>query len=142
MLLTQQIGSSHHLLSLLSDVYNTDISLYNQTADNIYRISLFNDTIPTQDPFNLDPPELKFVLKPYGKQKLKIIFRPSEDRDTNMLLLIRNNLTVIDYVKISGAGTPGYISLDDIHPHRTQPLLFEFTQSFMEGYLLGMECEL
>lgn len=70
--------------------------------------------------------------------------------------MLRNNLTVLDYVKLQGVCSRGFITVEGVHPVSAagtstnavdtnsadgNTLLFEFSTSMLEGYLNGMECK-
>lgn len=71
------------------------------------------------------------VVRPKKYFQVSIVFSPKVDMVANTVLLIRNNLTVFDYVLLRGRGIRGVFSINGIQPS-SDPLLFEFTQTMME----------
>lgn len=71
------------------------------------------------------------VLQPDDPYQITVTFSPSEVLVADTLLLIRNNLTVFDYVVLRGRGIRDVFSIDGIQPS-SNPLMFEFTQQMME----------
>ncbi len=75
------------------------------------------------------------LLAPRSKKfEVAVVFSPKVDQELNMLLLLRNNLTVFDYVVVQGRGVQGAFAIDGVQPG-TQPLLFEFPSSVTENCL-------
>ena len=80
------------------------------------------------------------LLAPHSDQlEVAVVFSPKIDQELNMLLLLRNNLTVIDYVMVQGSGVQGAFAIDGVQPS-TQPLLFEFPNTVAENCLGEFEC--
>lgn len=73
----------------------------------------------------------KLILPPHGNQSLGMEFSPVSDHQITELLLIRNNLTIFDFVELRGTGSRGFITVDGTHPGGTAPLHFEYTQQRM-----------
>ena len=71
------------------------------------------------------------VLQPDDPYQITVMFSPKEVLVSDTLLLIRNNLTVFDYVVLRGRGIRDVFSIDGIQPG-SNPLMFEFTQQMME----------
>ena len=71
------------------------------------------------------------VLQPSDQHQITVAFSPKVDSVASTLLLIRNNLTVFDYMVLRGRGVQGVFSIDGIQPS-SDPLVFEFTQTMME----------
>ncbi|XP_064385266.1 transmembrane protein 131-like [Halichondria panicea] len=67
---------------------------------------------------------------------MAVAFSPKVDQELNTLLLLRNNLTVFDYVIVQGSGVQGSVAIDSVQPG-TEPLMFEFPNSVMENCLAG-----
>ena len=65
---------------------------------------------------------------------MAVAFSPKVDQELNTLLLLRNNLTVFDYVIVQGSGVQGSFAIDSVQPG-TEPLMFEFPNSVMENCL-------
>jgi hypothetical protein len=120
------------ILSTVSSVYNSDLTLYNSTEQ------VFDLLIDDQAAIMPD----SIIIPPRDTFTLQISFRPNKHQMYNSLLLLRNNLTMFDYVKLSGEGCYSFISIEGVYPGQTsQSLTFELTQSILEGYLNGIECK-
>ena len=86
---------------------------------------------------NKEPPsDPTIILPPQGSGTLTIRYKPLEETNNNALLILRNNLTVLDPVVLRGSCSRGFLTIDGVHPHGNQPLVFDFTQ-----YLNGLECK-
>lgn len=72
------------------------------------------------------------VLPPQSEaHHIVVAFTPKVEQTASTLLLIRNNLTVLDYVLLQGQGSLGTFTIDDIQPN-ADPLMFEFTNTMLE----------
>lgn len=72
------------------------------------------------------------VLPPHSKPyPITVAFTPKMDLQAASLLLIRNNLTVLDYVLLEGHGSQGLFTVNNIPPE-SEPLLFEFSTALLE----------
>ena len=75
------------------------------------------------------------LLPPHTNEfEVEVAFSPKMDQEFNMLLLLRNNLTVFDYIVVQGVGVQGAFAIDGIQPG-TEPLKFEFPNSVLENCL-------
>ena len=85
------------------------------------------------DHWRSEPLVTSTLLPPHGSNnyRVEVAFSPSMDQLASNLLLIRNNLTVLDYVLLQGQGSRGTFTIDGIQPG-TDPLLFEFSPSLLE----------
>lgn len=81
--------------------------------------------------FDTDTSLASTVLEPQDPYQITVAFSPKVDSVASTLLLIRNNLTVLDYVLLRGRGIQGTFSIDGVQPS-SDPLMFEFTQTMME----------
>lgn len=73
------------------------------------------------------------ILPPLRKQfEITVAFSPEVNQDLHTLLLLRNNLTVYDYIIVQGAGVQGAFAIDGIQPG-TDPLVFEFASTVIEN---------
>jgi hypothetical protein len=72
------------------------------------------------------------VLPPQSEaHHIVVAFTPKVEQTASTLLLIRNNLTVLDYVLLQGQGSLGTFTIDDIQPN-ADPLIFEFANAMLE----------
>lgn len=81
--------------------------------------------------FDTDSSLTHVVIQPDDPYPITVSFSPKADSVSTTLLLIRNNLTVLDYVVLRGRGVQGVFSIDGVQPS-SDPLAFEFTQTMME----------
>lgn len=131
----QETLDSDHILQTLSDKFNIDTILYNNSVEQSYSLSLSsNNTLG----FDKSTPH---ILPPHGNWTLGVGFSPSTDQLTNGLLLLHNNLTMFDFVEFKGLGSKGFITVGGVHPGGPNSLLFEFTPAMLEGCLAGLEYE-
>ena len=72
------------------------------------------------------------LLQPQSETySFTVAFTPKVDEFASTLLLIRNNLTVVDYVILQGQGSLGAFTINGLQPG-SEPLMFEFTTAMME----------
>lgn len=72
------------------------------------------------------------LLPPLSKGfEISIAFSPKVDQELSAILLLRNNLTVYDYIVVQGTGVQGAFAIDGIQPG-TDPLVFEFASTVIE----------
>lgn len=76
-------------------------------------------------------PTLAVIPPSSDPYHLTVAFTPQAEQPATGLLLIRNNLTVLDYVVLQGQGILGVFTMDGIQPG-TEPLLFEFSSPYLE----------
>ena len=77
---------------------------------------------------SLPPPAL---LPPSERYDITVAFTPKFDGLSSSLLLIRNNLTGLDYVLLRGRGSVGSFTIDGIQPS-SEPLIFDFSMALLE----------
>ncbi len=128
------------ILQTLSNRYSLDSSQYTNMTERVYSIVTRNykhssDRTTTYKKFP------KFILPPYGNQSLDMTFSPVSDHPVNGLLLLRNNVTVFDYIELRGLGSRGFITVGGVHPGGPFPLLFEYSPSMMEECTTATDCE-
>ena len=63
--------------------------------------------------------------------EVRVTFLARDSRLSSTLLILRNNLTALEYVVIQGRGLEGQFSIDGVHPDTTS-LLFQFSPSDLE----------
>ena len=77
------------------------------------------------------------LLPPHSKLfEMDVAFSPKVNQELNTLVLLRNNLTVFDYIIVQGIGVQGSFAIDGVQPG-TEPLMFEFPNAVMENCLGG-----
>ena len=82
------------------------------------------------------------IVQPDDPYQITVAFSPKVESVFSTLLLIRNNLTILDYVLLRGQGIQGVFSINGIQPS-SDPLLFELTQTMMEscqGTIINVKC--
>ena len=66
------------------------------------------------------------------------------DQWSHGLVVLRNNLTALEYVHLMGQSNWGYVSVSGVYPVDTgtngRSLLFDFSPALMEG-CISSECE-
>ncbi len=125
--LLQHYSRSQSVVDLLSEQFNPDL----KNVD-------FNHALPSSFSFSREHVEFdtdsslaSTTVHPHHPHQITVAFSPKMDAVSNTLLLIRNNLTVLDYVLLRGRGVQGVFSINGIQPS-SDPLSFEFTQTMME----------
>lgn len=130
------------VLQTLSDHFGVEsINYANTTTEPVYSIRNNNYKHSYYDRVTSYQKFPKFVLPPHGNQSLEMEFIPVSDQPANGLLLLRNNLTVFDYIELRGTGSHSFITVGGVHPGGSTPLHFEYTQSMMEACVSAAEWE-
>ncbi|KAK7503847.1 hypothetical protein BaRGS_00004970, partial [Batillaria attramentaria] len=73
------------------------------------------------------------ILQPGQKLKTKIGFQPRDDLARSSLILIRNNLTIMDTVVVTGQGCHGEMKFSNRKPGAMSPLTFEMTEKHLKN---------
>ncbi|XP_076446798.1 transmembrane protein 131-like isoform X2 [Babylonia areolata] len=73
------------------------------------------------------------ILQPAQKLKIKIGFQPRDDLARSSLILIRNNLTIMDTVVVTGQGCQGEMKFSNRKPGSSSPLAFEMTEKHLKN---------
>ena len=99
------------------------------------------DFTHSQSSFSLDPDTwgydtslVSHVLIPGGERNeidLQVKFLAQANRLSSTLLILRNNLTGLEYVLMQGRGLEGRFSIDGVQPG-TGPLVFQFGSSDLD----------
>ena len=96
------------------------------------------DFTRSESSFSLDPDHWgsetalpSHTLSPGSEIELKVKFTAHDSRLSSSLLILRNNLTALEYVVVQGKGLEGQFNIDGVHPDTTS-LLFQFTPSDLE----------
>ena len=116
------------IIDMLSELNHDDIQDidFSQSANSFAFLNKHKDT------FSIDSSITSSVLPPQSDtHHIVVAFTPKVEQTASTLLLIRNNLTVLDYVVLQGQGSLGTFTIDDIQPN-SDPLVFEFTNSMLE----------
>ena len=130
-----------YVLQTLSDKFSLDRTLYSNATEHVY--SIMNRRKQPADQPTSYKKFPKLTLPPQGNQSLELEFSPLSDQASNGLLLLRNNLTIFDYIELRGTGSRGFITVGGVHPGGPNPLHFEYTPTMMESCIASeSECEL
>ena len=125
--LLQHYSKSESIVDLLLEQSNSDLNAFDFSTTQSNSFTFLSDDAT----FNTDSSMTEVVIQPDDLYQVSVAFSPKADSMASTLLLIRNNLTVLDYVVLRGRGVQGVFSIDGIQPS-SDPLVFEFTQSMME----------
>ena len=125
--LLQHYTKPRSIVDMLTEELDPDLDQYDLTGPHSSSFSFSQEHVSYNTVSSLS----NAVLQPDDHYQITVAFSPSVDSVSSTLLLIRNNLTVFDYMVLRGRGVQGVFSIDGIQPS-SDPLLFEFTQSMME----------
>ena len=118
----------HAIIDMLSELNPKDI----QDIDFSQSSSSFAFLDEQKQKFSTESSVASSVLPPQSEaHHIVVAFTPKVEQTASTLLLIRNNLTVLDYVLLQGQGSLGTFTIDDIQPN-SDPLTFEFTSAMLE----------
>ena len=85
-----------------------------------------------------------YVIPPFGNVSVWLTLTPDLDQWMHGMVVLRNNLTALDYVHLKGVGSWGFVTVSGVYPVETgsggRSLLFEFSPMLMEG-CMATECE-
>ena len=123
-ILLQHYTDSESIIDFLSEEMDSNLD-FSAVQTNFF-------SFPKDHPqFESESSMTNTVLQPNDPFQITVTFAPKVDAMASTLLLVRNNLTVLDYMVLRGRGIQGVFSIDGIQPG-SDPLEFEFTQSMME----------
>ena len=118
----------HSIIDMLSSLRHDHI----QDIDFSQSAGSFAFLDEEKDSFSTDSSIASSVLPPQSdSHHIVVAFTPKVEQKASTLLLIRNNLTVLDYVVLQGQGSLGAFTIDNIQPN-SDPLMFEFTNGMLE----------
>ena len=123
--LLQHYTKSETVIDLFTEHIDPDID-FNAVQTNSFTFSRDHALFDTES--SMSDTVIHPGDDPY---QVTVAFSPKVDAMADTVLLIRNNLTVLDYVVLKGRGIQGVFSIDGIQPG-SDPLEFEFTQTMME----------
>ena len=115
----------HTIINMLSELHHEDIHDidFSQSATSFAFLNKKKDSISAKTSSILPPLSVA--------HHIVVAFTPKVEQTASTLLLIRNNLTVLDYVVLQGHGSLGTFTIDNIQPN-SDPLMFEFTSAMLE----------
>ena len=91
-----------------------------------------------------EPAVSSYLIPPYGNMSVRLQFTPDVDQWTHGMVVLRNNLTALEYVHLMGQSSWGYVSVSGVYPVDSitngRSLLFDFSPSMMEG-CIASECK-
>lgn len=125
--LLQHYTKSKSIKDLFLEQLNPDLSHFDLSATQSNSFAFPQEHVM----FDTESSLTASVVQPNDPYQITVSFSPKADSVASTLLLIRNNLTVLDYVVLRGRGVQGVFSIDSIQPS-SDPLVFEFTQHMME----------
>ena len=86
----------------------------------------------------------EYLIPPHGNVSVQLKFTPDTDQWSHGMVVLRNNLTSLEYVHLMGQSNWGYVSVSGVYPVDTgtngRSLLFEFSPALMESCITS-ECE-
>ena len=137
LILLNQLTELPNTFHTLSDKFNIDTTLYDRSKQvyTIKKTNHQNDKLLTS--YQKFP---KFILPPHGNQSLQMEFSPISNTPSNGLLLLRNNLTVFDFIKLEGTASRSFVTVGGVYPSSPTPLIFKYTEAMMEA-CANVDCE-
>ena len=135
--------SKRAILRSLAEKFDLDMSIFNltTTAFSVFDHQHFSTSSRSEQLSSKPVQVTRLVLGPSENRTLRIGFSPDTEQWSHGLLLLRNNLTSLDYVQLQGQSSRGFVTVSGVHPGGPQPLFFEFTKSMMEDCNRVSECE-
>lgn len=126
-ILLQHYVKTKSIVDLLSEQSNVNLDDFDFSSVQSNSFSFLREDAM----FDSDSSLAHMVIQPDDPYQITVSFSPTADAVSTTLLLIRNNLTVLDYVVLRGRGVRGVFSIEGIQPS-SEPLVFEFSQTMME----------
>ena len=126
-ILLQHYAKANSIVDMLTEQLDPDLSHFDLSAVQSDSFTFS----PEHVSFDTESSMTNTILQPSDQYQITVAFSPKVDSTASTLLLIRNNLTIFDYMVLRGRGVQGVFSIDGIQPS-SEPLLFEFTQTMME----------
>lgn len=100
-----------------------EFRLSNQQPDNIPSPMWHTDISGDSLPLYLQPGESKIV---------KLLYTPSSATVSSGLLYIRNNMTILEVIRLTGRGAHAQFKFGNRKPSSTTPLLFELAEKHLK----------
>ena len=114
----------HTIVNLLADRMDPELHNFDFSRSTAFAFQVDSQT--TDSAMN------NVVIPAHSESyQITIAFTPKVDLQVASLLLIRNNLTILDYVLLEGCGHQGMFTIDNVPPE-SEPLLFEFSTTQLE----------
>lgn len=73
-----------------------------------------------------------FLLDPSSNIPITLAFKPERPEISSSLLMIRNNLTVLEVVKLMGSGAYAQFKFGNRRPGSGTPLMFELSEKYLQ----------
>ena len=93
---------------------------------------------------------LSFILQPLQHLSVSVTYNASEPGEHQSMFFVRNNLTVVEVVTVSGMAVHLDFTLDGIHPLVTQeqyenvslakPIVFDLKPNYLAEHCNGTSC--
>lgn len=80
---------------------------------------------------NVHPDSLPFLLQPGERLSTKIGFAPTKSAINSAVLFVRNNLTILEVLRISGRATQAQFKFGNRKPGSDEPLMFELSKKHL-----------
>ncbi|XP_049836735.1 transmembrane protein 131 isoform X2 [Schistocerca gregaria] len=80
---------------------------------------------------NVHPDSLPFLLQPGERISTKIGFAPTKSAINSAVLFVRNNLTILEVLRISGRATQAQFKFGNRKPGSDEPLMFELSKKHL-----------
>ncbi|KAJ8676644.1 hypothetical protein QAD02_012431 [Eretmocerus hayati] len=78
------------------------------------------------------PHSLAFVLKPNTTKVVELSYTPSSTASSSAVLYIRNNMTILEVVRLVGRGAHAKFKFGNRKPGSESPLIFELTEKHLK----------
>lgn len=114
----------HTIVNLLADRLDPELHNFDFSQSTSFAFQVDSQTTDSAINNVVIPPNTE-------NYQITVAFTPKVDLQVASLLLIRNNLTVLEYVLLEGCGNQGMFTIDNIPPE-SEPLLFEFSTAQLE----------
>lgn len=125
--LLQHYDNTKSIVDMLSEQADADLDMFDFSTVQSNSFTFLKEDAS----LDTDSALTHVILQPDDPYQISVLFSPKADSVSSSLLLIRNNLTVLDYMVLKGLGVQGVFSIDGIQPS-SEPLVFEFSQAMME----------
>ncbi|XP_008207841.1 transmembrane protein 131 isoform X2 [Nasonia vitripennis] len=78
------------------------------------------------------PHSLPIVIEPNNTKTIRLSYSPTSAASSSALLYIRNNMTILEVVRLVGRGAHAQFKFGNRKPGSTTPLLFELTEKHLK----------
>ncbi|KAL1110503.1 hypothetical protein AAG570_008031 [Ranatra chinensis] len=102
-----------------------------EDVENVFLISVEGAT-PFQSGIQPHKNSKTFSLAPASSLSVKLAFKPISAEFSSSILMIRNNLTILETVQLTGTGAYAQFKFGNRKPGSTSPLLFELNEKHLK----------